>query len=170
MCGGHLHTPTTNSRDCPLCSVCDRKHDFVRCLTPKSLSRWLRYCIWDLGGPSVCMVRCQLSVCFDVKIPWIERANAHTHSETPVAFRRSGHQVRGAFAMPFAQDTGLTRLFTRDQLWLAVTLEVGKNRRPLSHGELSCPWRSRQRFSSSVRRRAVSGPCTVRISRRAPTW
>ena len=44
------------------------------------------------------------------------------------------------------------------------------NRRPLRHGELSCPWRSRPRFPSSLRRRAVADPPTVRFLRRTPTW
>eukprot|EP00964_Phaeocystis_antarctica_P095558 scaffold61996_cov64-Phaeocystis_antarctica.AAC.2 len=43
------------------------------------------------------------------------------------------------------------------------------NRRPLRHGELSCPWRSRPRFPRSLRRRAVAGPPTLRLSRRTPT-
>eukprot|EP00964_Phaeocystis_antarctica_P019915 scaffold10988_cov62-Phaeocystis_antarctica.AAC.6 len=43
------------------------------------------------------------------------------------------------------------------------------NRRPLHDGELSCPSCSRPRFPSSLRRRALAGPPTVRFSRRAPT-
>ena len=38
------------------------------------------------------------------------------------------------------------------------------NRRPLLHGELSCPCSSDRRFPSSLRRRAVAGPPTVRFS------
>ena len=43
------------------------------------------------------------------------------------------------------------------------------NRRPLRHGELSCPCRSGLRFPSTLRRRAVADPPTLRFSRQAPT-
>jgi hypothetical protein len=49
--------------------------------------------------------------------------------------------------------------------WTALTLWKLANGRPLRHGELSCPWRrSCRRFPSSLRRRAVAGPPTVRFS------
>ena len=46
-----------------------------------------------------------------------------------------------------------------DAVW-----KLAKYGRPLRHGELSCPWRSCRRFPSSLRRRAVAGPPTVRFS------
>eukprot|EP00964_Phaeocystis_antarctica_P004136 scaffold2228_cov30-Phaeocystis_antarctica.AAC.1 len=48
----------------------------------------------------------------------------------------------------------------------SLTLEVGKNRRPLHDGELSCPLCSGRRFSSSLRRRAVRGTALLSIDMR----
>ena len=79
----------------------------------------------------------------------------------PLAFRNpSTHPVSCHIRGAFAQNTPIGGPAGARRRWKLA------NRRPLLHGELSCPCSSDRRFPRLLRRRAVAGPPTLRLSRR----